>query len=313
MRDDIILLPVDLRLFDGEGGGDTGGSQAGPDSTRPGDSGGQDLSGVVYGKQEGGPVAGGQTEVTSDTLEARRARYDELINSPEYKEFYTQDTQRMIDRRFAETKGLQEELDAVSPVIDMLLQRYGMEEGDMDALMAAIDDDSHFWAEAAEDAGMTVDQYKEFSRMERQLAAANRQLAEQEKRETQARHQMATESQLQDWFRQAEALKSEYPSIDLVEEQKNPVFMALIRNGFPVRDAYERAHMQEIMEAVSQARTQEAARMITGNIRARGTRPTENGARRQAGVTVKTDVHKLTKADRAEILRRVQKGEKISF
>ena len=53
--------------------------------------------------------------------------------------------------------------------------------------------------------------------------------------------------------------------------------------------------------------------LVTDNIRAKGSRPLENGTSQQGAFIVKNDVNALTKEDRAEIARRVRRGEVISF
>lgn len=306
------LLPIILTLFDGEGGegaaATPGGTQATAPSTRRGKSGGE-LADVVYGKQETeGSDAGSHigVDTTSDTLDDRRQRYRELVNSDEYKEFYTEDTQRIINQRFAQTKSLQEQLDAASPVLDLMLQRYGIEDGDMDALMEAINADNGYWEQAAEDAGMSVEQYKEFQRMERELQAANEQLRRQQ-------GQQQANRQMQQWYTEGEALKQLYPSFDIQRESQNPAFLSLLRAGTPMKTAYEVVHMDEIKAGVARSTAQAAERQITSNIRARGQRPAETGTTAQATFTVKDDVSKLTKKDRAEIAKRAARGEKISF
>lgn len=304
-----LLKPI-LNLFDGEGGGDAaatpGGTTADTADTRRGKSGGEQ---VIYGRQEEtAPDAGEHigVQTTSDTLEDRRQRYRELVNSEEYKDFYTEDTQRIINQRFAETKDLREQLDAVSPVIDLLRQRYGIQDGDMDALMQAMDSDDGYWEEAADDAGMTVEQYKEFKRMERELEAANEQLRRQQ-------GQAQANRQMQQWYTEGEALKQLYPSFDIQRESQNPNFLALLRAGTPMKTAYEVIHMDEIKAGVARSTAQAAEQQITNNIRARGKRPAETGTTAQATFTVKDDVSKLTKKDRAEIAKRAARGEKISF
>jgi hypothetical protein len=52
---------------------------------------------------------------------------------------------------------------------------------------------------------------------------------------------------------------------------------------------------------------------LTNKIIANGARPSENGNSSQGASVTKSDVSALTKADRAEIARRVARGEKISF
>lgn len=307
MKDIFTLTPV-LNLFDGEGGEASGEAQAqSPVSTRRGRSGGE-LDNVKYGiQQEGVPDAGEpEIQVTSDTLEERRQRYRDLVNSEEYKDLYGEDVQRIINQRFKETRGLQEQLEAVSPVVDMLRQRYGIEDGDMDALMEAMNADDGYWEQAAEDAGMSVEQYKEFQRMERELAAANEQLRRQQ-------GQQQANRQMQAWYNEGEALKQLYPSFDIQRESQNPQFLSLLRAGTPMKTAYEVIHMDEIKAGVAQSTARAAEQQITSNIKARGQRPAEAGGSAQASFTVKSDVTKLTKKDRAEIAKRAARGEKISF
>ena len=50
---------------------------------------------------------------------------------------------------------------------------------------------------------------------------------------------------------------------------------------------------------------------VTANVRARGARPTENGTASQGGFTIKSDPSKWSKKDRAEVVRKVQRGEKV--
>ena len=110
---------------------------------------------VVFGKQPEAQEPEGEAEVSQDaadaqgvvtserTLEERRKAYDEFINSADYKEFYTRDTQNMINRRFKETKALEQQVADAQPVIDMLMERYGSK--DIASLMTALEGDSAYW------------------------------------------------------------------------------------------------------------------------------------------------------------------------
>ena len=61
------------------------------------------------------------------------------------------------------------------PVIDMLMQRYQIGDGDMGKLSQAIENDDAYWSEAAEEAGMSVEQYKQFQKLQRENEALLRQ------------------------------------------------------------------------------------------------------------------------------------------
>lgn len=332
------LLGITLSLFDGgaAAGGDgagaaasggqpgaQGGSQASPGNTRRGKSG--ETNTVLYGKQEhdaaadgsganGGQaakpsVAGkgkeGEVSTTSSTLEDKRKAFMDLVNG-EYKDVYTEHTQRIIDRRFRETRNLEEQLGRNQPVIDMLMQRYKIGDGDIDKLTAAIENDDAYWSEAAEEAGMSVEQYKQFQKLQRENAA----LLQAQRRQ---QSQEAAQRQLQKWYGEAEQVKSLYPSFDLNAEVKNPQFLSMLKAGVPVQHAYEVVHMEDIKAGVAAMQAKATEKQVVDGIRAKGARPQENGTAAQSAFTVKDDVSKLTKKDRAEIARRVARGEHITF
>lgn len=96
-------------------------------------------------------------------------------------------------------------------------------------------------AQAAEEAGMSLEQYKRFLQLQ--------QLEQQREQERIQRVQRI----LRDWEEQAEQLKRIYPSFDLGRESKNRDFLALLRAGVSVRQAYEVAHIDEIKAAAMQA------------------------------------------------------------
>ena len=293
------LINYRLDLFDGAAaapaGGATGGAQAAPADTGAGKSGGKQT--VVYGKQPvgtaGGPDAGGQGVgsagvVASNAEEALAQEYDDLM-SGKFKDLHAKREQELFNRRFKDFKGDREALDAQSPILDTLMQKYGV--SDVADLQKAIDADDGFWEQAAEDAGMSVQQYREFQSIQRENAAFKAQ-------------QEAAQSQ-------AQALKQQpgFENFDLQAEADNPEFVRLLQSGIPVQHAYEVIHMDDIIAA----QAQQTSKAVVDNIRARGARPAENGTASSNAVIYKADVHKLTAEDRREIARRARKGEPISF
>lgn len=324
------ILHVTLDLFDGaagaaaSGAGEGAGSgtqgetqQTSPAATRRGSSG--EYSNVKFGKQDQPAAAGGQqanppdageeskkgVETTSDTLEDKRKAFRALVDG-EYKDQYTEDTQRIIDRRFRETKNLETQLSQQKPILDMLMQRYKIGDGDLGKLTQAIENDNAYWSQAAEEAGMSVEQYKQFQKLQRE----NAQLLQAQRR---SQNQQAAEKQLQKWYQEAEAMKSDYPGFDLGRESQDPQFLSMLRSGVPVKLAYEVMHMDEIKSTVAQTTAQQTEKQVVEGIRAKGARPAENGTSSQSGFVVKDDPTKWTKKDRAEIVRRVQRGEQIKL
>ena len=307
-----IYLPVSLHLFEGEGGGEGGTqgdavAQTVPGNTRRGKSSGE-YDNVLFGKQpeqvDGTPVAGekqeAEVQTTSNTLEERRQSFKDLIKG-EYKDLYDEEVQTILKRRLKDEKGLKEQVSQMQPIIDLLNQKYQVQGGDMAKLMEAIEGDDVYWADAAEEAGMTVEQYKKFQKLQRD----NEQLI----REQQMRQgQENANRQVQAWYQQAEALKATYPSFDLAAESQNPQFLSMLKSGVPVQHAYEVVHMEEIKAAERQLAAKAAEKQVTANVRARGSRPAENGTNSQGAFTIKNDPSKWSKKDRAEVVRRVQRG-----
>ena len=332
-----ILLDIDLRLFDGAAGAPAGGEAAGGDApqvneglpkaetnrSRGGSRRGRtgEFDNVVFGKQgddsetgTAGSVAGSNGEgnpnksgvsTTSSTLEEQDRAFDELI-SGEHKDAFTRKTQQIINRRFKEVKGMEESLNAQKPILDLLAQRYGVSDGDAAKILSALEEDTGYWEEAAEEAGLTVEQYKAMEKLKRE----NQEFIDRERRrqgEMQAQQQLAT------WQRDAETVKQAYPTFDLRAEMGNQQFRSLLKAGIPMQQAYELIHMEEIKEASARAAAQSMGQQMTARIKEKASRPKENGTSAKSAVIVKNDVSSLTRAERAEIARRAQRGEQIKF
>lgn len=333
------LLDVLLNLFDGGAGGGAAGASAGAAApagdTASGDQGGSDtrpsttrkagkkgdLSNVVYGKQpneqqpdtkdnkssDAGNNGNPGVKVTSDTLEAKRAEWQNLI-SGDYKDFYTQDTQNIINKRFKETKAYEEQISKYTPVIETQMQKYGV--SDIESLNDAIKKDTELWINLAVEAGFNGDadgvaKYQNYLGMERE----NKQLKQIQAQQAERQKEQQYVSRI---VKEAEAFKAKMPTFDLIKESKDPTFAALTHvKGVTVEHAYNLIHMDEIMQEVASNSSKQTEKKIVDNVRAQGTRPAENGAApsSNSAVIYKTDVSKYTKEDRKEIARRVRMGE----
>lgn len=190
------LPELALTLFDG--------GAADESAEQPGATGGQAEDNAC--KQ--GPVAEGQSAKTNIKPDKeRRARYRALVTG-EFKDLFVADAQRIIDRRFKETRTLREALDAQKPVLDRLLKRYGV--SDVPALRAAI--------EAEETKERTAEE------------ASRRQAQERQVR----------------WDREVEETRGTYPQFDFAEASSDPRFTALLENGLSVQQAYEALHLDQV-------------------------------------------------------------------
>lgn len=322
----IFPLSLDLQLFaEGGAGGAAGAGDGGSGTGAEGATGANNgtagataavsqrkgvksnpLANVKYGvqpKEETTPAAEVK-ETVEEPKEDRKAVYEAFIK--EYKDLDDERVQGIVKSRLKGSKETADKYNAVQPILDMLAKKYGVEPGNIEALNKAIaDDDSYYEAEAVE-RGITVEQLKEFKKVERENAELRQRDAERVRREKAAE----TYSK---WAEEAKGVKEVYPSFDLRAELQNEKFTGLLGAGIDVRTAFEVIHKDEILPAAMQYAAKKVEEKITDKIIANGARPAENGTSSQSATITKSDVSTLTKADRAEINRRVLRGEKITF
>lgn len=312
-----MFYNLNLQLF-GEGGGEGAAPAAsGSEGTQAvnqvaaGKSGKNSLSNVKYGIQSGqeGTDTSKGAEAQNNTVD-RKTAFEQLIKG-EYKDEYNARVQEMLSKRFKANEAVMERQKALGPVLEILGNKYGVDASNIDTMdieklcKAITEDDSYYEAEALEK-GIPVETLKALKRME----AENKQMKEaMENRQKQERNQQA----YAELVRQSEQVKTLYPNFDLRTEMNNPNFGRLIAAGVDARTAYEVVHRDEIQPAMAQHIAQKTAENISKSIQSGARRAAENGANSQGSAVYKTDVTKLTKADRAEIARRVARGEKISF
>lgn len=226
----------------------------------------------------------------------------------EFKDEFSNSVQKAIDSRFKQTKELEERLTSNQRVLDFISQRYGLgEDADVESMLTALEEDDSMFEERAAKKGLTVEQYREFHRLEQQNE-------EFKKAEQEAQRVNQANETYRNWMEQAEALKEIYPDFDFEVEAENKDFLQLLQNGVDVRTSYEVAHHDEIMRGAMQMASAKTAERVADGIRSKGMRPAENGMRGTSkAVEQKIDISKLTAKDIEELSRRAARGEKITF
>ncbi len=314
MNSKYYFLMLDLQLFadGGAGDGGTGAEGAKGDTAAaalPQTKGekANPLANVKYGIQgEEGTVPAAEEQVAQTATQDREAAFEALIKG-EYKDLYDARMQDTIQKRLKGSKETVDRYNALTPTLELLANKYGVKDfNDIEALNKAINDDDSYFEEEALEKGITVEQLKEIKKMERENAELRRQMQEQRTQENANKLYSA-------WMEQAEDAKKVYPSFDIKAEMANPKFIDLLKSNIDVRTAYEVLHKDEIIPAAMQFTAQQVEQKLVNKMIAGGARPTENGMSSQGAAVVKSDVSQLSKEDRAEIIRRVQRGEKIRF
>lgn len=307
------LFPkLDLQLFADGGAGDGGTGAEGAQGVTaaaalPQTKGAKNpLADVKYGIQDEEVPAAEEPKATEVAQPDRKARFEEMIKG-EFKDLYDERMQNTLSKRLKGLNETAEKYNSLSPTLELLAKKYGIkDQNDVEALNKAISDDDSYFEEEAMEKGISVEQLKEIRKMERENAELKRQMQEQEQHENANRLYAA-------WMDQAENARQTYPSFDLKSEMANPRFVDLLRSNIDVKTAYEVIHKDEIIPAAMQFAAQQVEQKVANKIKAGGARPSENGMSSQSAAVVKSNVSQLSKEDRAEIIRRVQRGERIRF
>ena len=226
----------------------------------------------------------------------RRKAFDDFIK--ENKDLYSENTNKIVNKRFKELKELQEQSSKSQPMFDILSKKYGV--SSIDELISAVSNDDGNFEEEAFKRGLTVSQY----RLIQQAEAENKQLKGYMER---VKKQERTQEVLSKWNDEANAIKEVYPEFNLNEQIANKDFTRLLSNGIGVKTAYEVLNMNNIKKNIEST----TSKNVTNTIIAKGTRPNEGGS--SSSFTVNKDVNSLSLKERQDLKKRIAKGEIISF
>lgn len=267
------------------------------------------LANVKYGVQQEqaqGGVATANAEA-ANTIDGKES-FEDLIKG-KYKSEFDARVQDIIRSRFKQNGEMEERLNSLNPLLEGLGRLHNIDPSDIQQLTDVVLNNDALYEEEAMERGMSIEALKAVKRMERE----NEELKQREQ-------QSIAETRMREHFdklaKQADEAKQLYPGLDLMAEMQNPTFARLTAPGVgvDVRTAYEVVHREQLRGAEMQFAAQKSAERMANAVRANGMRPVENGMNsQQTASPVKTDPRTLTKADRAEIKRRVANGEKIVF
>lgn len=311
-------LDLNLQLFaDGGAAGGDGGAAA----AAAGDTGVQapdagvhksrkrenPLANVKYGIQPGQTTeqvapAGQAAEQGADDGDS----FDSLIKG-KFKNEFDARVQNIVRERLKNQQDNTAELEDLRRLKDAVGKKFNVNDQNISAFVRAVEYDEEALEIEAAQRGMTVDALKWVQGLEEKSKMYD-EMEEQIKRQT--AFQRARQAHLESLARQSEEVLAAYPEFDLDCEMNNPMFMRMTGpgGGFTAKQAYEAIHHQEIVNAAMQQQAQAYA----NSIRANGARPSENGLRSEQGMSqVKSDPRTWNKDDRAEVRRRVERGDKI--
>ena len=263
-----MIFKLNLKMFDGAGssssgtGDGTGTATSGVnEGTSSGANNSKDLSKVVYGKQ---PTVTENT--SSDTQDDAQSRYNEYRNG-EGKDFINKEIENAVKRRFKDHSELKKSNGKMQSVMNAVAMKYGIDPTDTDGILKAVAEDESYYETAADEAGMSVEQYKKM----KQLEAENAQLQAIRQEEDRRKE---FDAKYAEWSMQADFARNEYPNLDLNTEMQNKDFFGLLTRGIDVKTAYQVIHQDEIVQSAISTATQRTAQAVqqqtVNNIRSKG-------------------------------------------
>lgn len=247
------------------------------------------------------------TEENNDVAPARMS-WDEIMKDPEYNK----QMQAVVQSRLKSAKGAEEALGKMTPALEVLARKYGLDPANMDydALAKKINDDDSYYEEKALEMGVSVDTAKKIDQMERNT--------EREKAQTERTLQeQRIQQHIINLEQQGEAMKKVFPNFDLRKELQNPAFarMTSPNVGISVEDAYYAVHRNEIQTAAMQATAQKTAEKISNAIQSGSRRPDESGASSQAASVSTFNYRNASREQREALKKRIRdaaaRGEKL--
>ena len=267
-----------------------------------------DYSGIAESSMEETAAladSGQEQEYTGDSQETAAAEIGENGGpaAEPYRVFQTQEEYQsyfddVMGKRLKGARETSEKLNRLSPIVEMLGKKYGTR--DETALAEALRQE--VVATGAFNEGMTEAQYSEKLDNEEKIRTMEQQLGD-------FRHQQFVAALEHDLSKLAEEKPEFYgkaASEELAGDQK---FIALLSQGFSVKEAYDALHLTELLQQSAQA----VGKQVVDNIVARGERPAESAAVPAAAGNVSFDVAKMTDEEIDELTKRAMRGERISL
>jgi len=100
-----------------------------------------------------------------------------------------------------------------------------------------------------------------------------------------------------------------YGDIKPDELMQNKRFLQMLGYGIPFKQAYDALHIDELVKK----QTAKAKKNVIDNVKAKGTRISENATKRTKAASIKLDPSKMTDEQIAELEERAARGERITF
>ena len=258
----------------------------------------QAASAVKETAQETAAAPAAEQAAAAETTEAKTEQSEETATGYDW-DALMKDPE--LNRRMQETvkagkkavqtrlEAAQSKLDGMTPVIELLGRKYGMDTADIDkldlkALATAVGEDDYFYEGEAAKMGISTGEAKGFVQRELAQNVRDREISRREAELSSTLEEMMARNFQEKLASDAARLKAQFPAFDLETEMRNPRFAAMVSpsGGWSVADAYWAVHHAEIEKARSAATAQHVAQALSNSVQYGRNMPQENGAKGSA-------------------------------
>ena len=223
----------------------------------------------------------------------KMTEFDELIRT-KYKKQFSDKVKSIISRRIKEVKSVKEKAEKDAATVEMIMKKFNIKSDDTQEIERVIDET------------MTETTDTKHAQLIRRLIMENEFLKKDKEKRMYESKSQSVANKLK---AQVEETKKIYSDFDIKKELENPEFRRLIKAGVSVKNAYEVANIDTILDSNSK----KTEKNILDSIKSKSNRPVENGSDLTGGILLANGISKLTKKQRAELAKRASRGEKIEF
>lgn len=217
--------------------------------------------------------------------------FDELIRG-EYRDEYSKRVEDIVKNRLKDHSELKKNLGDITSALTELKNELGIEAEGVDGIIAELKE--HIRKEKGD-----VDAKGADTREKKENASP---LVNSEN----AGNTMAK------LLKGCDETKELYPQFDIKKEFSNPDFRRILKlTDNDPKKAFEILHHDEIIAGVIKDTARMTEERLAGSIASRAARPAEGAQSAASAVYINRDPKSLSKADRADIKKRVRRGERI--
>lgn len=255
-----------------------------------------------------------KAEPTGATKTAEE-EFEELIKGDKFKNIYGKKVRDAIFDRMKNQADSTAEAEKYKSTLQKFAAKYGKNPDDIDGIISAVDADDSLLEEVAFNEGKTVSEIRAENAAKERQANSDKQIATLKEQLKSYENREAARADAEKWASEARETAKLYPNFDLRSELKNETFLKYLRqDGMSVTDAYEHAHLKEIMasqlHAAEKRADENAAKVVARN----RSRVVENaGAFKANNQTPRIDVRNMSDSDFDAIESKLQRGESVTL